>query len=211
MKNLIIIGAGGLGRQMYAWIKECPGYKVDYAVGGFLDDNPGALDGFHNYPPVISSLDKYKIQENDVFTLAIGDVETKKRIAQIIESKGGEFITIIHPDSLVYQNTQIGKGCFITPWANIGVDVSIGDFCLIQGNALIGHDVKIGNYVRIDCNVVCVGGIEIKDDVCVHTSAVINHNVVIEEGATVGAMSFVIKRVKKGTTVFGNPAKKVEF
>ena len=48
-----------------------------------------------------------------------------------------------------------------------------------------------------------------EDDVNIHTSAVISHNVVVETGAHVGALSFVIKKVKAGTTVMGNPAKKL--
>ena len=33
----------------------------------------------------------------------------------------------------------------------------------------------------------------------------------VGEYAVVGALSFVIRNVKSGTTVYGNPAKKVEF
>ena len=71
------------------------------------------------------------------------------------------------------------------------------------------HDDKIGNWNRIDTHVTCVGGIIIEDHVNIHTSAVISHNVVVESEANVGACSFVIRRVKSGTTVFGNPAKKL--
>jgi len=54
-----------------------------------------------------------------------------------------------------------------------------------------------------------VGGIVIEDEVNIHTSAVISHKVVVETGAHVGALSFVIRRVKTGTTVMGNPAKRL--
>jgi acetyltransferase-like isoleucine patch superfamily enzyme len=74
---------------------------------------------------------------------------------------------------------------------------------------VIGHDAQIGNWNRIDTHVTCVGGIRIEDEVNIHTSAVINHGVVVESNANVGACSFVIRRVKTGTTVIGNPAKKL--
>lgn len=210
MKNLIIIGAGGLGRQMFAWAKECKGYLENFDLIGFLDDNLHALDGFEGYPPVLSDIASYRVKEGDAFLLAIGDNESRIKFISNIKEKGGEFPTFIHPGAFVYTN-KIGEGCFITPLASIGVDVEIGNHCLIQGGALIGHDVKIGNNVRIDCNVVCVGGIQIGDNVCVHTGAIINHGVRVEDDSIIGAMSFVIRKVKKGTKVFGNPAKKIEY
>lgn len=207
MKNLIFIGAGGLGRQMYAWAKECPGYEQDFIIAGFLDDNPKALNNYQGYPPVLGDISHYEVNSNDTFVLAIGNNEDRQKCIDIIRDKGGSFITLIHPSSYVYCKENIGEGTIIAPLASIGVDAKIGNFCLIQGGDMIGHDVEIGNNVRIDCNVVCVGGIKIKDNVCVHTGAVINHGVTIEANSVVGAMSFVIKKVKQGTTVFGSPAR----
>lgn len=211
MNSLIIIGAGGLGRQMYAWAKDCPRYKVDFEIVGFLDDNPKALDGYTGYPPVLGGISDYHVKNDDLFVLAIGDNDHRHKCVSIIKEKGGSFITLIHPSSYVYCKENIGIGCVIAPLASIGVDAKIGDYCLIQGGDMIGHDVKIGNNVRIDCNVVCVGGIQIGNNVCIHTGAIINHGVKIEDNSMVGAMSFVIRKVKKGTTVFGNPAKIVEY
>lgn len=102
----------------------------------------------------------------------------------------------------------MGKGCLILKDVHIGVDCTINDYALIQNCAIIGHDVKIGKYTRVDCNVVCVGGIELKDEVTIHSNAVNNHRVILEKGATVGALSFVIRKVNENTTVIGNPAKK---
>ncbi len=92
---------------------------------------------------------------------------------------------------------------------HIGVDCTINDHVLIQNSATIGHDVKIGKYTRVDCHVVCVGGIELKDEVTVHSNAVINGHVIVGKGAIVGALSFVIRRVNENTTVIGNPARKL--
>ena len=41
----------------------------------------------------------------------------------------------------------------------------------------------------------------------IHTSAVINHKVIVEDKAHICACSYVIRIVKSGTTVFGIPAK----
>ena len=72
MKNLIIIGAGGMGRTVYSNALESIGYGKVFVVKGFIDDNQQALDGFHNYPPVIGSIRDYQPQEDDVFVSSIG-------------------------------------------------------------------------------------------------------------------------------------------
>ena len=208
MKNLIIIGAGGMGRTVYSNALESVGYGEKFVVKGFIDDNLKALGGFSNYPPVIDTIRDYLPQENDVFVSSIGGVSRRVCMEEIIR-RGGEFIELIHQTARLLTNVKLGKGNFIGAYTTIGNDVVIGDYNMIQSYTIIGHDAKIGNFNRIDTHVTCVGGTVIEDEVNIHTSAVISHNVVVETGAHVGALSFVIKKVKAGTTVMGNPAKKL--
>lgn len=209
MKNLIIIGAGGMGRQVCLFAQECKGYQNEYVIKGFLDDNLHAMEGFEGFPPVLGSVEGYQIQPDDVFFNSIGDITARKKCINKILDKGGEFVTLIHPTASISKGARVGRGCMIAPKAGVGVESTVGDFCLIQDNAIIGHDVHVGNFCRIDCNVVLIAGVKLEDDVCVHTSSVINHNVHIGEGAMVGALSFVIRNVKPGTSVQGNPAKRI--
>ena len=67
MNNLIIIGAGGMGRTLYDNALESVGYGEVFVVKGFIDDNLAALDGYPDYPPVIGTIKDYIPQENDVF------------------------------------------------------------------------------------------------------------------------------------------------
>ena len=208
MKNLIIIGAGGMGRTVYSNALESVGYGEEFVVKGFIDDNLDALDGFPNYPPVIGSIRDYQPQEDDVFVSSMGGASRRPCMEEIIR-RGGEFMNLIHQTARLLTNVKLGKGNFIGAYTVIGNDVVVGDYNMIQSYTIIGHDAKVGNYNRIDTHVTCVGGVVIEDDVNIHTSAVISHKVVVETGAHVGALSFVIKKVKAGTTVMGNPAKKL--
>lgn len=208
MKDLIIIGAGGMGRTIYDIAKECIGHGKVFQVKGFIDDNLNALDGFKNYPPILGRISDYSPQENEVFTFSIGGDARRKCIESLIE-RGAEFMTLIHSSARIGSNVKIGKGNIIAAFTTIGADASIGDYNMIQSYTVIGHDAVIGNFNRIDTHVTCVGGIKIKDETTIHTSAVINHNVTVENNAKVGACSFVIRKVKEGQTVFGVPAKKL--
>jgi sugar O-acyltransferase (sialic acid O-acetyltransferase NeuD family) len=208
MKHLIIIGAGGMGRTIYSNALESVGYGETFDIKGFIDDNLNALDGFLNYPPIIGTIKEYKPIENDVFVSSIGG-EARRPCMEEVISRGGEFMELIHNTARIYTNAKLGKGNFIGAFSVVGNDAVIGDYNMIQSYTVIGHDVHIGNWNRIDTHVTCVGGIVIEDDVDVYTSAIINTKVHVESGAHVGAGSFVIKRVKAGTTVMGNPAKRL--
>lgn len=206
MKNLLIIGASGFGRDIYNMATECIGYQKEYIIKGFLDDNKNALASFGNYPPIVNSIKDYIVEKDDVFICALGDVKTKKNIIHLILDKGGKFISLIHPTANVDPSAKIGIGCIILQNAFIGAGSIIGDFILIQVSTVIGHDVKVGNFSRIDCLAVCTGGAIIEDEVTIHTAAVINQQVIVGKGSCVGAGSFAIRRVKENSTVFGNPA-----
>lgn len=211
MKEIIIIGAGGMGREMYNIVKACIDGKNGLTVKGFIDDNLHALDGFKNYPILLSTIKDYKPGVDDYFVCSIGDVATKRMIVNEMELRGAKFITLIHPLAVVHTNVEIGEGTIVDKFAVIGADSKIGKHCLIQIDTVVGHDVTIGDYTRIDCHCTLVGGVGIGSAVCVHTSSVINHKVTIGDGAMIGAMSFVIRKVKAGTAVQGNPAKKIEY
>ena len=208
MKHLIIIGAGGMGRTLYDMARESVGYGELFDIKGFVDDNLGALDAFENYPPIVGTIQDYTLQKDDVFVSSIGGASRRVCMENILR-KGGEFLPLIHRTARLGTNVRLGKGNVIGAFTTIGADASVGDYNMIQSYTVIGHDAQIGNWNRIDTHVTCVGGICIEDEVNIHTSAVINHGVVVESKAHVGACSFVIKPVKTGTTVIGNPAKKL--
>ena len=208
MVHLIIIGAGGMGREVYWLATQCKGYKTEYEIKGFLDYEDSSWNT-NVYPPIIGIETSYVIQENDRFVCSIGNVQIKKKICEVIISKGGIFINLIHPTAIINPRTTIGYGCLVFPYALTGSESIIGNNVLLQSFSGVAHDCQVGDYSRIDVQVLLIGGVKIGNCVTVHTGAVLNHFVVVEDDAIVGATSFVIKKVKKGTTVFGNPAREL--
>ena len=200
MKNLIIIAVGGMGRTLYDMSRESMGYGDEFVIKGFIDDNLQALDGFANYPPVLDKISTYIPQENDVFVCSIGGAVRKKCMEELI-NRGAQFINLIHRTARIGTNVQLGVGNIVGAYTCI--------YNLIQSYTVIGHDVRMGDWNRIDTHVTCVGGTVIGNEADIYTSSVLNHGVVVEDRAHVGACSFVIRRVKEGTTVIGNPAKKL--
>lgn len=208
MKQLIIVGAGGMGRTLYDIARECVGYGAEFTVKGFVDDNLQALDGFPNYPPVLGRISKYMPEEDDVFTFSIGG-EARRLCIENLVSRGAKFINLVHSSARIGTNVKLGTGNIVAAFTSLGADCRIGDYNMIQSYTVIGHNAEIGDFNRIDTHVTCVGGIKIKNETTVHTGAVINHKVTLFDRAKVGACSFVIRSVKEGVTVLGAPARKI--
>lgn len=210
MKQLLILGAGGMGKEMFYIAKTCQGYGTEFEIKGFLDfPNPDWNTKI--YPPILCLEDDYEMQPDDVFTCSIGEVALKRKVCEKMKARGARFQTLICKDAQVNETALVGEGTIVDHFSIVGSDTVIGENCLIQAYTAVGHDCQIGNYVRIDNQCTCVGGTKVLEGATIHTGSVINHGVVVGENAKVGAMSFVIRKVKPNTMVQGNPARKVEF
>lgn len=209
MRNLYIIGARGLGREIYNMFETCKSLHDDIKCIGFLDDDTCALNGFEGYPPIISSVENYLPKENDVFICALGEPKWIKHYTSIIESKGGQFISLISPDAYISKNVKIGKGAIISRFAIISCDIAIGDHTYIGVFSDIGHDVLIGDCCHLGAYTFIGGRTKVCNGVTVHPRVNIIPSRRIGENAIIGAGSIVIRNVKDNTTVFGNPAKRI--
>lgn len=209
MKKLIIIGAGGMGRTMYDLARESRGYCDEFEIRGFIDDNLSALDGFENYPSILGPIQNYQPSADEIFVCSIGG-ESRKKCIENIENRGGNFYTLIHHTARIGTNVQMGRGNLIGAFTTVAADAYIGNHNFIQSYTIIGHDVRIGSWNRIDSHVMIIGGIHIGNSNMIHTSAVINHGVEIEDNTHIAACCFVTRKVERGTTVFGNPARRLK-
>ncbi len=210
MKELVIIGASGFGRDVVDIVKVLPNYGDDIVVKGFVvhkEEYLNSMDYYPQYPPILGLVKDYKIRNDEVFLCTLGDVNEKKSVVQELVDKGAEFYTLIHPTARISPTATIGKGTIVEANATIGAGALVGNHCLIQTSSVVAHDNVIGDFSRLDCNVVCVGNVIVEEGVTIHTSAVINHGVRLGAYSKVGALSFVIRKVENNTTVYGNPAK----
>jgi sugar O-acyltransferase (sialic acid O-acetyltransferase NeuD family) len=209
MKNLLIIGARGYGREVFHLARASKGFGSEYAIKGFLDDKTNAMDNYPGYPPIVDSVEHYKIEKDDVFICALGDVNYKKKYAKMVLDRGGGFISLIHHTVKLGTNTKVGIGCIIMNDIMISCDIKIGDFVTIQTLCNLGHDVKIGNWCQINSFSFFGGYVVVEDDVTINPGAIIIPQKKIGKGATIGAGAVVIRNVKEFTTVFGNPATRI--
>ncbi len=213
MKQLIIVGARGWGREVFQAITATDEVKNgDLIIKGFLDSKSDAFDGLRGtYPPIICAPEEYEIQKDDIFFIALGDPHWRKHYAELIENKGGRFYTYISPDAYVIDTAVIGEGSFISRWSAVSDNVSIGKHAILHAFVVLGHDVIIKDYGTLLNAAFLGGGAELGECSQMSPNSMIIPHKKVGDDALVGTGSVVMRNVKAGDSVFGNPAIKLKI
>jgi len=205
MKDLIIVGAGGFGREVLAWARESAG---EWLVKGFLDDNPRALDGFGgDLPPILGAVAVYRPRPRDVFVCAMGQIESKRRCVGLVRANGGVFTNVIHATAVHSRRARLGMGVILCPYSIVSPDVELGDFVTVNLHSTVSHDSVVGRWSQLHCHVDITGGVTLGEGVLVGSHASVLPRLKVGAGAVVGAGSIVVRDVAPGVTVFGVPAR----
>jgi len=209
MAKIIIVGGGGLGREVFAWLVDTLGPEKKHDIAGFLDANPLALDRFGNFLPVLGDPEQYEPMGDELFVCALGNPKIKKIVCSKLLNKGARFFTLVHPTAVVGPRCTLGEGVVICPGVILTSDVEVGAFALINAQATAGHDSIIGPWSTLSGHVDIAGFAKLGEGVFLGSHASILPKAQVGDFATVGAGSVVVRKVKPNVTVFGVPAKQI--
>lgn len=207
MTSFVIVGAGGMGRELLGWIAGCgPDMRRRFAVAAFISEGDDAGSRCHDLP--ILRPDEW-VGAAPRFVIAIAEPADKKRIGLALADRGWQAETFIHDTAMVGLAVRIGAGTVICPQCRISTDATIGEHVLVNSNSGIGHDAIVGSYSSLLGAVSVNGNAEVGEGVLLGAGSMIYPGKRVGDGATVGLGSVVLRNVAAGAIVFGNPARKI--
>jgi sugar O-acyltransferase (sialic acid O-acetyltransferase NeuD family) len=209
MEEILIIGAGGFGREVLWTINDCNQINDKYSIIGFIDDDKSLhgqkIDGI----PVLGGLEwfdnNYKKSVSCVIT--VGDSIQRGKIVKQLEKNDPTYTNIIHPTVIFSKLVTIGEGTIIQAGSILTVNIKIGKHVHINIDSTIGHDSNINDYVTINPGVHINGKTQIGNSVNIGSGAVMKQEIKIGARSIIGAGSVLLEDVLEGSLYVGVPAK----
>lgn len=212
--DIIVLCAGGHARVLVDILR-----RRGQAVAAMVDNDP-SLHGKRIHDIEVIGSDEIVLGRDPKsvrLVNALGNVPRvgdsalvpRRRLYETFKEKGYKFIQVCSADAVVSKDVDLGEGCQIVTGAIIHTDSLIGANTIINTGAQLDHDCRIGAHSHIAPGAVLSGCVVVGNECHIGAGAVIVQGVSIGDGALVGAGALVLNDVPSGTTVLGNPARRV--
>ena len=202
MKNIVIVGAGGFGREVKTLIDSVNQIDPIYNFRGYSSFFIEVLGGISDLNAVNAPIE---------VAIAIGTPMIKKNILSQLDNKNIQYPVLIHP-SVIYSNDEIsiGKGSIICAGSVLTCNINLGDFVILNLMCTVGHDTIIKDYASFMPSVNISGEVIINEGVYVGTGAKIINQLEIGKNTIIGAGAVVSKSLPSNCTAVGIPAKVIK-
>ncbi|WP_165042777.1 acetyltransferase [Dysgonomonas sp. ZJ709] len=205
MKNLIVFGAGDLGKFIVYNIEM---FDNEYNILGFIDEDVNKVGGELCGLPIfgIGYLQSNKI-DNLCIVIAMSSPTAKEAISKKLKPYDVEYPNFISPNSWLSKGVKIGRGVLIYPESSVDFETEIGDFVTINAGCSIGHNVAIGQFATLAPGVNLAGFTKIEEKANLGIGSCSIQKIKIGSCSIVGGQAMLIENVESGRTVVGVPAK----
>lgn len=209
MKNIVIIGSGGFGREVAWLIEDINKISKQWNLIGFIDENTDNYGKVINGYKVLGGFEFLEDKNDIYYTCAIGKPSIRKRV---IENKCNKLnikaATLIHPSVIMSDSfNTIGEGSIICAANILTVNIAIGKHSIINLDCTIGHDVNIADFLTIYPSSNISGNCTIGECTEIGTGTQIIQGKKIGQNCIIGAGSVVINDISDKCLAVGVPAK----
>ena len=193
MKKILIIGAGGFGKELYGYISQDIQNDIlkDIEIKGFLDISEKSFQKLNIETSFLGSEDTYEIEEEDYFLIAIGVTSIRKNVYENMLKRGAKFYTYIHSTAIIDSSATIGCGSIICPFSIVNSQSKIGKNCALNIYSSVGHDSSVGSHSILSPYASLNGDVQTGDNLFMGTRSTILLGSILGLNCIVSAHSVV--------------------
>jgi sugar O-acyltransferase (sialic acid O-acetyltransferase NeuD family) len=208
MDNLILIGAGGLARE----VAEAVAAADRYRIVGIVDDDVALHGTTVGQIPVLGGLDQVFWDRSTLLVVCTGQGRVRNRLVQRLAEHDigpSRFGTVVHPSVHVPPRCFVGVGSVLLAHVAITADAHIGRHVVAMPNVTVTHDDVVGDFATLSAGVSLAGGVTIGPGAYVGTNASVRQHVRVGAGSTLGMGSTLLEDLPDGETWVGVPARRL--
>jgi sugar O-acyltransferase (sialic acid O-acetyltransferase NeuD family) len=205
-RRIVIVGAGGFGREVLQWAREAWPDQASL-ISGFLSDDPRRLDGFSTGVEILSTVAGYRPAAGDYLLLGIGVPYSRCRVAEQLTACAAKFLTLVHPHAVVAATAEIGEGSIICPFAVVSDSARLGRCVLVNYHASLGHDATADDFAVMSPYATLGGAAHVEKEVFLGLHASVGPGKRVGARSKVSANSCVLSSTPADSIVFGVPGR----
>jgi sugar O-acyltransferase (sialic acid O-acetyltransferase NeuD family) len=205
MIKIIIIGAGGFGREILDTIYFINQNISKYEVIGFID-NKIEKGSLVNGIPVLGSDNDLELYTEVSLIIGIGDPYTRKKYFEVYRDRF-EFPIIVHPTAVISDFALIGTGSLIQAFCIVAANSVLGNCVAVNARSGIGHDARVGDYTSIQSFCDITGNNTVGELCFLGTGVKLIPGLIIANESYLCAGTVVFKDIIIKSKVLGNPGK----
>lgn len=207
--DLVIIGAGGHGRELVGIVEAINAERQTWNLLGFLADGEAHRERAEALGLEILGGDEMMATLGCAYVVGIGNPRTRQRLDLRAEAAGGTPVELRHPGAVVGRATTFGPGCVLAAGAVVTTNVVLGRSVHLNVGASVSHDCRLGDYTILAPGARLAGGVCTGTGVDIGIGAVARPAVTIGDWAVAGAGAAVVGNVDAGAVVVGVPARPI--
>lgn len=204
--QLIIYGAGGLGREIYDTLLSINSITSTYQIKGFVDDFRAKGSLINGLPVLGSACTLEDMRGQVAIVLGVADPSARKNLHTKYKDHFS-FPSIIHATAIVSNFAHIGEAVLIQSNCVVAANAHISDGVMMNAHSGVGHDAQIGKYCSIMSYCDLAGNTELESLCFVGTGVKVIPHTKIAAESYLCAGSVVFKDVKEKSKLLGNPAR----
>ncbi|KQN89527.1 acetyltransferase [Arthrobacter sp. Leaf69] len=209
MTELLLIGAGGLAREVLACVRD----NGQFDVVGVLDDDESRAGSNLDGAPILGPASLALRYPEARAVVCIGAGTGRERVVARLAGLGfrsHRFATVLDPSVRIPSCCDIGPGSILLGHVTLTAGITVGSHVVMMPGVTLTHDDVVEDFATLAAGVSLGGGVRIGRAAYLGMNSSVRERARVGAGTRIGMGAAVLADVPDGETWAGVPARVLE-